>query len=90
MLGIQVAVVLVLLVLIVAVGAAFFRRGREGFVSDEAKAVYAGAREVFHDGDANYTAYKNRVPEADPVQYSDVRKLWKEGQLTPEKVQGVL
>ena len=61
------------------------------FVSKEAREVTTEAREVFSKGGhASYSAYRARVPQADPVQYSDVRQLWYAGQLTAENVQRVL
>ena len=64
---------------------------RDRFVSSQARVVAARAREVFADGGGSqYTKYRAGVPDADPVQYSDVRRLWREGRLTPENVQDVL
>lgn len=65
-------------------------RGREGFVSERARAVHAASAAVFAGGDATYSEYKKRVPGADPVQYSDVRGLARAGALTPRAVEGVL
>lgn len=68
------------------------RRRREGFASARAREVHARARQVFAVGGAGapYSDYKKRVPGADPVQYSDVRRLFMEGSLTPYTVESVL
>lgn len=63
---------------------------RDGFASERARAVAAGAREVFEGGDASYAGFARRVPEADPVLHSDARRLWRAGALTPEAVDAVL
>lgn len=66
--------------------------GREGFASARAHEVHNRAREVFAEGgaDASYSDYKKKVPGADPVQYSDVRRLYREGQLTPGAIETIL
>lgn len=69
-----------------------FRQKHEGFVSKRAQEVHDRAQEVFSEGggDANYSSYKNKVPGADPVQYSDVRKLYRKGKMTPQAVERVM
>lgn len=65
---------------------------RERFASKRAQEIHDRAREVFSEGgdDAPYSDYKKKVPGADPVQYSDVRRLFKEGKMTPHTVESVL
>ena len=55
------------------------RRRRENF-SARAAEVARGATEVFAPscGSAPYAVYRDRVAGADPVQYADVRGLWRE------------
>jgi hypothetical protein len=54
-------------------------RPREHF-SARAAEVARGASEVFAPtcGSAPYAVYRDRVADADPVQYADVRGLWRE------------
>jgi hypothetical protein len=80
------------LVLIYLVAKCYRARRREKFASQRAKEVHAKAQEVFAKGggDARYSDYKQTVPDADPVQYNDVRKLYREGNLTPETVENVM
>lgn len=91
----QTAVLAVVIVLVLAYLArvlGLFRGGREGFASQRAREVHDRAKEVFDEGggDAPYSKYRSRVPGADPVQYSDVRTLYRGGGMTPEAVEGVL
>lgn len=93
--GVQVAFLLVISLLVVYLVVCFLgghRDKRENFVSKKAREVHDRAREVFEEGggDANYSKYKNRVPGADPVQYADVRRLFREGKLSPHNVEDVL
>lgn len=65
---------------------------RERFASKRAQEIYDRAREVFAEGgdDAPYSNYKKKVPDADPVQYSDVRRLFREGKMSPYSVESVI
>ena len=65
---------------------------RERFASKRAQEIHDRAREVFAEGgdDAPYSDYKKKVPGADPVQYTDVRRLFLEGRLSPRSVLGVM
>jgi hypothetical protein len=65
---------------------------REGFASQRAHTVYQTARDLFTrtKGAATYTEYKAADRAADPVVYTDVRRLWREGRLTPDAVEGAL
>lgn len=81
---------LVALVMVIIWLASSLFGGREGFVSKQAREVHASASEVFSKGAATYTDYKKRVPGADPVQFSDMRRLHAAGDLTPAAVQRVL
>lgn len=68
------------------------RRGRERFASQRAHEVYRGTRDMFDksQGSTTYSEFKTRIPGADPVLYTDTRKLWKSGRLTPDDVEKVL
>ena len=88
-----VAAVLVVGVLLAL--AACRRRGgcpRDTFVSEQAKEVYAETKPLFDrtQGRATYSEYRMRVPGADPVQYTDMRNMWKSGSFTPQGVQDAL
>ncbi len=93
--AVQVALLLVVAALVIYYVVRFLgclRTSREGFVSEKAREVHDRAREVFEEGggDANYSRYKNRIPGADPVQYADVRRLFREGKMSPYSVEAVL
>ena len=91
--GVQLALIAALAIVVIYLVIVYGRKyWHEGFASKRAREVYREAREVFAEGggDANYTRYKNKVKDADPVQYSDVRKLHQAGRLTPETVDRVL
>lgn len=93
--AIQVALLILIAVFIIYYMARFLGilgKSREGFASKQAHEVHDKAHEVFRDGggDARYTDYKSNVPGADPVQYNDVRTLYKQGSLTPGAVQQVI
>lgn len=93
--AVQVALLLIIAIFIIYYVARFLGilgKGREGFASKQAHEVHDKAHEVFRDGggDARFTDYKNKVPGADPVQYNDVRDLYKQGKLTPDAVQQVI
>ena len=77
-------------VIIVAFVATWYSgRRRETFAT--APEVYQAARALFErNGSATYSDYRVAVPGADPVQFADVRGLWKNGQLTQEAVARVL
>jgi|SaaInlStandDraft_3_1057020.scaffolds.fasta_scaffold30963_2 hypothetical protein len=84
------AIILIVIIIARAYGG---RGGRgESFVSPEAKEVHSRASEVFaaEGGRPTYSRYKRSVPNSDPVQFSDVSKLHKAGNLTPVAVQGIL
>lgn len=66
------------------------RRHREGFTSPRAQEVCRASRALFDQaaGTVTYTEYKAALGGGvDPVLYTDVRRLWREGRLTPEAVQ---
>ena len=69
------------------------RRHRDSFTSRRAHEVYQTSRTLFDQkgGDATYSEYKTTLGEgADPVLYTDVRRLWREGRLSPEEVEKVI
>lgn len=94
--AITVAIVVVLAVILVyylvSLGVAVVRRAREGFVTPQAYEVTAKSRELFEksQGNASYSDYKTSIVGSDPVVYTDVKALWKDGKLTPSNVQEVL
>jgi hypothetical protein len=67
-------------------------RLKDNFVTPRAQEVYDSSRALFDrtHGGATYSQYKTTVPQTDPVTYTDVRNLWKKGELTPESVQTVI
>jgi hypothetical protein len=67
-------------------------RRRDGFASRRAQEVYRTTRELFDrtGGNATYSEYKATLNDADPVLYTDVRRLWRSGRLTPEEVENVI
>lgn len=89
-----IAVLAVLAVLIVVALIAVLKPcgGRGRFASRRAHEVHDKAQDLFQksNGDATYTAYRGAVVGADPVQYSDVRALYRSGQLTPQAVEDAL
>ena len=70
----------------------YLGRRQERFASKKAREIHDRAREVFEEGggDARYSDYKNRVPGADPVQYSDIRRLFKSGKMSPYSIEDVM
>jgi len=93
--AVQVALIVIIAALLIFYTTRFLgylSGGREGFASKRAQEVHARAQEVFNEGggDAKYSDYKKKVPGADPVQYSDVRQLFKEGKMTPYSVESVI
>jgi hypothetical protein len=57
--------------------------------SAQAKDVHTQSLELFRRAgpDVTYSEYKTNVPGADPVLYTDIRQLWRGGQLTLAAVQ---
>lgn len=93
--AVQVALMVILAAIIIYYAVNFLNYlggPREGFASKKAHEIHDKAREVFQEGggDARYSDYKKKVPGADPVQYSDVRRLFKEGNMTPYTVESVI
>ena len=89
-------VCIVMIIVIFATTSVYFvktrKHSQDDFVSQRAYDMTAKAMELFTDGggDASYSNYKNKVPGADPVQYYDVRRLYKQGRLTPHAVERIL
>jgi len=92
---IQVAILVIVAALLIYYIARFLGclgGSQERFASKRAQEIHDRAREVFAEGgdDAPYSDYKKKVPGADPVQYSDVRRLFKEGEMSPHTVESVM
>jgi len=66
--------------------------GSKDSFSARAKDVHDQSRELFErsGSEVSYSEYKTHIPGADPVLYTDVRRLWRGGQLSPESVEHVL
>jgi len=86
------AVLLLALVAVCYLAAWLVRGRRDGFATRRAQEVYQTSRELFDrtSGAATYSEYKTTLSGADPVLYTDVRRLWKEGRLSPEEVGKVI
>lgn len=89
------ALIIATVVLIIAMAVYYLtssRSPRENFVSEKAREIHAGARELFDKkaGNVSYSEFKAAIPSAEAVLYTDTRNLWKSGQLTPESVQKVM
>ena len=89
----SIAAIVLLAVIVIYCGARWFAHGRrDGFVSRRAQEVYQTTRELFDrtGGAATYSEYKTTLSDVDPVLYTDVHRLWREGRLSPEEVAKVL
>jgi hypothetical protein len=66
-------------------------QARSGFVSKEAQVLHTKAKDLFDktSGAVPYASFREAT-RADPVTYTDTRKLWRAGTLTPEAVQSVM
>lgn len=86
------AVAVALLVLVAAAVALKGGGARERFVTPQGARVATQASSVFaaHGGAPTYSEYKVAVEGADPVQFQDVRRLHRQGRLTPATVSRVL
>ena len=82
----------ILVYYLVCLGSSVVRKVREGFISPQAYEVCAQSRDMFakSDGNTTYSEYKSTLAHADPVQYTEIKKLWKNGELTPANVQKAL
>jgi hypothetical protein len=91
--AVTVAVVILLAVVIIYYLARWLgRTQKDRFASQKAQEVYSSSQELFERtrGGATYSDYKVSVPDADAVTFTDVRRLWRAGQLSPENVQAVI
>jgi hypothetical protein len=90
--GLAVATAIIILLIVVVV--LFRPQGpREGYTSRRAQEIYESSRALFErEGKgATFSMYKTALGGGtDPVLYTDVRRLWLEGRLTPEGVEAVL
>jgi hypothetical protein len=88
----EIVVIILLVVLIAILWKKYLYPNSDKFVSIEAQKIYTAAKEIFDDEgeNATYTNYKKLVPRADPVQYSDIRDLYRTGKLTPITTAGVI
>ena len=64
----------------------------EHFKTKREKAEYVQKKTypMFYGGDASFTQYKKMVPSADAVEYSDVKKLYKNSKFTLNELESVL
>lgn len=94
--AITVAIIVILATILVyylvCLGSSIVRKVREGFISPQAYEVCAQSRDMFtkSNGNATYSEYKSVMAGADPVQYTEIKELWKKGKLVPSEVQKVL
>jgi hypothetical protein len=68
-------------------------RKREKFVSPEAIKLANKSKELLtSDASISFTAFKNKCGKEslDVVEYDGIKKLWKDGNLSPENVQDLL
>jgi hypothetical protein len=67
---------------------------KSNFVSERAKNISKVADEVFneHGDKTTYSQFKRKLngDTIDAVEYNDVRKLWRGGDLSPDAVDSVL
>jgi hypothetical protein len=82
----------ILVYYLVCLGSNIVRKVREGFISPQAYEVCAQSRDMFtkSNGGTTYSEYKSALHGADPVQFDEIKKLWKKGELTPANVQKAL
>ena len=68
------------------------RRRRDGFTSQRVQEVLQKSQEILDrtGGNVTYSEYKLNIPDTDPVAFTDIRTLWKEGPLTMEGVSSAL
>ncbi len=70
--------------------------GKSNFVSERAKNIASESAKVFdaYGDDTTFSKFKHKLSGAgeytDAVEYNDIRKLWKDGSLTPDNVDSVL
>jgi len=70
--------------------------GKSNFVSERAKNIAVESSKVFdtYGDDTTFSKFKHKLigigEFTDAVEYNDIRKLWKEGNLTPDHVDSVL
>ncbi len=80
------------LVLIAIAVRARQKKRREGFASPRAISVFNSAKPIFDKakGSPQYSEYRVAVPGADPVQFDDLKTLWKTSSFTPENIDAAL
>lgn len=94
--GSTAALAVVIVAALVAI--AVLARGprREKFTPQQAREVHSTAQELFgaRGGGLTYSEYKTSAAEkgqaVDPVLFTDLRTLWKDGRLTPGEVLRVM
>lgn len=83
-----IAVLLAIFIFICLIIHILSSNSKNGFVTPEAMALYKKSRNVLSkDNKISFTNFKKVTGADDVVQYDDIKKLWKDGQLTPENVQ---
>lgn len=83
----------VLLLLIIIVLKLLSKKDKkECFASERAKEIYSEAKPLMDrtQGNARYTDYKTVIKDADVVQYTGVRNMWKGNSLSPENIETLL
>ena len=83
----------VLVVVCIVVAVYFAATRREPFeVSPAARALHGRTRALFarRGGAATFTEFREKYPQGDAVQFSDLRALYLGGSLTPRNVQTVM
>ena len=81
----------IFIIIIIMVLYLFNTKADESFVSKRAYDVHKKSNDLFkNNNNASYTEFKNKLPQSDPVLYSDVRSLWTSGKFNPINVQKIL
>lgn len=88
----NICVLVGILILLCIIIHAISDRKREKFVSPEAIKLATKSKELLSgDGSISYTAFKDKCgKDIDVVEYDGIKKLWKNGNLSPETVQDLL
>lgn len=82
------AVVIIIITIAFCCYRARARHHRDRFDAKRSQEIYNTTRELFDktNGSATYSDYKTVVHDVDPVVYTDLRSLWKNGKLSADEV----